>query len=66
MTSLSTIAGMTPLAAEWRLDAERFSPLAIAVVGGMGTATLLTIVVIPVVYDVIGSAASRLRGRPVQ
>lgn len=34
MTSLSTIVGLTPLALEWALGAERFSLLAIAVIGG--------------------------------
>ncbi len=51
MTSLSTIVGMIPLAAEWALGAERFSPLATAVIGGMTAATFLTMVVIPVLYD---------------
>lgn len=52
MTSLSTIVGMIPLAAEWALGAERFSPLAVAVIGGMTTATFLTLVLIPVLYDI--------------
>ncbi len=52
MTSLSTIVGMIPLAAEWALGAERFSPLATAVIGGMTAATFLTLVFIPVLYDV--------------
>ena len=51
MTSLSTMAGMIPLAMEWALGAERFSPLAIAVIGGMAVSTLLTMIVIPVLYD---------------
>ncbi len=51
MTSLSTIVGMIPLAMEWALGAERFSPLAIAVIGGMTASTLLTMIVIPVLYD---------------
>ncbi len=51
MTSLSTIVGMIPLALEWALGAERFSPLAIAVIGGMTASTLLTMIVIPVLYD---------------
>lgn len=51
MTSLSTIAGMTPLALEWALGAERFSPLAIAVIGGMTAATFLTMLVIPIAFD---------------
>ncbi len=51
MTSLSTIVGMIPLAAEWALGAERFSPLATAVIGGMTAATFLTMVIVPVLYD---------------
>jgi hydrophobe/amphiphile efflux-1 (HAE1) family protein len=51
MTSLSTIVGMIPLAMEWALGAERFSPLAIAVMGGLTAGTLLTMIVIPVLYD---------------
>jgi len=51
MTSLSTIVGMIPLALETALGAERFSPLATAVLGGMTASTLLTMVVVPVLYD---------------
>ena len=61
MTSLSTIVGMIPLAAEWALGAERFSPLATAVIGGMTAATFLTMVVIPVLYDLFDSGRDRLR-----
>jgi len=50
MTTLSTIAGMLPLALEWALGAERFSPLAIAVVGGLTASTFLTLIIIPVFY----------------
>ncbi len=53
MTSISTVVGMTPLALELALGAERFSPLATAVIGGMLASTLLTLVVIPVLYDVV-------------
>jgi multidrug efflux pump subunit AcrB len=58
MTSLSTIVGMIPLAAEWSLGAERFSPLAIAVIGGFATSTFLTIVFIPVLYSVFEKGQS--------
>lgn len=61
MTSLSTMIGMVPLAAEWALGSERFSPLAIAVIGGMTAATFLTLVVIPVAYDLADDAALWLR-----
>lgn len=64
MTSLSTIVGMLPLAAESALGVERFSPLAIAVVGGMTAATLLTLIVIPVLYDTFDAAQEALTLRP--
>jgi multidrug efflux pump subunit AcrB len=57
MTSLSTIVGMIPLAAEWALGAERFSPLAIAVLGGMSASTLLTLIVVPAFYDLLDDAS---------
>lgn len=63
MTSLSTIVGMIPLAAEWALGAERFSPLAVAVIGGMTAATFLTMIVIPVLYDLFDDAVARLGSR---
>lgn len=62
MTSLSTIVGMIPLAMEWALGAERFSPLAIAVIGGMTASTLLTMIVIPVLYDWLDDISVRFSG----
>lgn len=50
MTALSDVVGMLPLALQLALGSERFSPLAIAVVGGMLAATFLTMMVIPVIY----------------
>lgn len=60
MTSTSTIVGMLPLALEWALGAERFSPLAIAVIGGMTASTFLTMIVIPVLYDAFDDWGKRL------
>ncbi|MDX9759157.1 MAG: efflux RND transporter permease subunit [Bacteroidota bacterium] len=64
MTSLSTIVGMIPLALEWALGAERFSPLAVAVIGGMTASTVLTLVVIPVLYDLTDGADENVRKSP--
>ncbi len=61
MTSFSTIVGMIPLAFEWALGAERFSPLAIAVIGGMTASTFLTMIVIPVLYDTLDTVMVKLR-----
>ncbi len=53
MTTLSTIAGMMPIALGLGADGEVRSPMAIAVIGGLTTSTLLTLVVVPVVFSYI-------------
>jgi hydrophobe/amphiphile efflux-1 (HAE1) family protein len=53
MTALSDVAGMLPLALELAVGAERFSPIATVVIGGILAATLLTLVVIPVLFLVL-------------
>ncbi len=60
MTALSDVAGMTPLASELALGSERFSPLAVTVIGGILAATFLTLIIIPVVYILVEKAKSRL------
>ncbi|MGK7873348.1 MAG: efflux RND transporter permease subunit [Xenococcaceae cyanobacterium] len=53
MTSISTIAGMTPIALELGAAGEVRSPMAIAVIGGFTTSTLLTLVVVPVMFTYV-------------
>ncbi|MGF7139747.1 efflux RND transporter permease subunit [Roseimarinus sediminis] len=53
MTSLTTILALLPLTFGFGESAELRSPMAWAVVGGLITSTLLTLVVIPCVYDVM-------------
>lgn len=60
MTALSDVVGMLPLALQLALGSERFSPLAIAVVGGMLAATFLTMIVIPVIYVTFEKIKSKL------
>ena len=50
MTSISTIAGMIPIAMGLGADGEVRSPMAIAVIGGFTTSTLLTLVVVPILF----------------
>lgn len=50
MTALSDVVGMLPLAMQLALGSERFSPLAVTVIGGITAATGLTIIVIPLIY----------------
>ncbi|WP_145247291.1 efflux RND transporter permease subunit [Aeoliella mucimassa] len=53
MTTCSTIAGMIPIAIGLGEGSESRAPMGACVVGGMITSTLLTLVVIPVVYSLM-------------
>jgi HAE1 family hydrophobic/amphiphilic exporter-1 len=63
MTTVAMIFGMLPLAFEMGAGAEMRAPMARAVIGGLITSTLLTLLVVPVVYslldDVAGWAGTR-------
>ena len=50
MTTLAAIGGLIPLAVGIGQGAEMEKPLAIAVIGGLSTATIFTLIVIPVLY----------------
>jgi HAE1 family hydrophobic/amphiphilic exporter-1 len=50
MTTLAMIFGMLPLAFAIGAGAEMRAPMARAVIGGLITSTLLTLIVVPVVY----------------
>ncbi|WP_353258462.1 efflux RND transporter permease subunit [Prochlorothrix hollandica] len=68
MTTFSTMAGMLPIALGLGAGGEVRSPMAIAVIGGFTTSTLLTLVVVPVLFTYIDSFQYRLlhgfQGRP--
>jgi HAE1 family hydrophobic/amphiphilic exporter-1 len=53
MTSATTVFGLLPMALGLGEGAELRAPLAITVIGGLTVATVLTLVVIPVVYSVL-------------
>jgi multidrug efflux pump subunit AcrB len=53
MTSLASIAGTLPLAFGIGAGAEVKSPMGIAIMGGFTTSTLLTLVVVPVLFSYI-------------
>ncbi len=55
MTSISTIAGMIPIAMGIGAGAQVRAPMAIAVTGGFTTSTLLTLVVVPVLFTYVDS-----------
>ena len=53
MTTAAMVFGMLPTALKIGEGAESRAPMAIAVIGGLITSTLLTLVVIPVVYTLV-------------
>lgn len=65
MTSLTTILALIPLTIGIGESASLRSPMALAVIGGLFSSTLLTLVVIPCVYWVFDSVSKKLTGRKV-
>ena len=55
MTTVTTVLGLMPMAMGLGRGADLRAPLAIAVIGGLSIATLLTLIVVPVVYSVVES-----------
>jgi HAE1 family hydrophobic/amphiphilic exporter-1 len=53
MTTMAMAAGMLPTALAIGKGSEFRQPMAIAVIGGLITSTVLSLVMVPVVYEVI-------------
>ncbi|HEX9699470.1 MAG TPA: efflux RND transporter permease subunit [Acidobacteriota bacterium] len=70
MTSVTTTCALIPMALGLGAGAELQRPLAIAIIGGESTGTLLTLLVIPVIYELLDrekpdpSAAPRAAAQP--
>ena len=64
MTSLTVILALLPAALGLGAGADTNGPMAIAVIGGMVSSTLLTLVVVPAVYSLVEQGLRRLRRRP--
>jgi HAE1 family hydrophobic/amphiphilic exporter-1 len=62
MTTVTTVLGLTPMALGIGRGADLRAPLAIAVIGGLSVATLLTLVVVPVVYATTEGLRMRMTG----
>lgn len=66
MTTLAVIAGMLPIALGHGPGSETRGPMAITVIGGLITSTVLTLVVVPVVYSLLDDLRGSLRRRRSQ
>ncbi len=63
MTTLAIIAGMVPVALGAGEGGDFRAPLGRAVIGGVITSTLLTLLVIPTVYEILHDGRTWLLGR---
>jgi HAE1 family hydrophobic/amphiphilic exporter-1 len=59
MTTFALIAGMMPVAIGLGQGGEFYRPMAVAIIGGVVTSTVLTLLVIPTFYDSIEIARER-------
>ena len=61
MTTIAMGAGMLPLALGFGADPSFRSPMAVTVIGGLITSTLLSLLVVPAVYTFVDDAQGLLR-----
>jgi len=64
MTTAAMILGMLPVALALGEGGEGRAPMAVVVIGGLITSTVLTLVVVPVVFSLIEGLRARVRRRP--
>jgi HAE1 family hydrophobic/amphiphilic exporter-1 len=63
MTTAAMVFGMVPTTFKIGECAEMKAPMAIAVIGGLITSTLLTLVVVPVDYTLIDDIENKIRSK---
>ena len=61
MTALTTILGMSTMALGTGMGAEMMQPMAIVTIGGLTYATLMTLFVVPALYDIFNGETMRAR-----
>ena len=59
MTALSLICGLLPVAFSTASGSEARAAIAVLTMGGMATSTLLTLLVVPVIYDLVDRAVEK-------
>ena len=64
MTALTTILGMSTMALGQGTGAEMMQPMAVVSIGGLTYATLMTLFVVPVMYDLFNG--KKMRAREIQ
>jgi len=61
MTALTTILGMSTMALGQGTGAEMMQPMAVVSIGGLSYATLMTLFVVPVLYDLLNGKTMKAR-----
>jgi len=64
MTSLATVIGLVPTALGLEAGTESNQPLALAVVGGMTSSTLLSLFLVPAMFLLIAKRTPRSEPEP--
>ncbi|HEU4851860.1 MAG TPA: efflux RND transporter permease subunit [Telluria sp.] len=63
MTTFALIAGMLPVALGLGEGGEFYRPMAVAIIGGVITSTILTLLVVPTFYDSIEISVDRMKAK---
>lgn len=66
MTTLTTILGMLPLALGVGEGSETWQPMGIAVIGGLTFSTILTLIVVPIVYTVFCASSIKKERKKIK
>ena len=61
MTALTTILGLIPLAMGLGEGTELNQPMAIVVIGGLLTSTILTLFIVPIIYSLLDSQTRKMQ-----
>jgi len=66
MTTFTTLFGMLPLALSRGEGAEMWQPFGITAIGGLSLSTLVTLVLVPIIYSLFEGRTQRNKGGPVR
>lgn len=66
MTTATTVLGMIPMAIGGGQGSEMWSPMAIAVIGGLTVSTILTLILIPTLYCVFAGTGIKFQRRKLR
>ena len=63
MTTIAMIAGMLPMALNLEGTSAFRAPMAVAVIGGLLTSTFLSLLVVPVIFELVDEGKKRIKAR---